>query len=160
MLTTLSIRWTVCSLQVLMIQVCSNEANSRRALVENLLHSRFDVLRTEGRNSTRVPSNWSLTPGWQCAEWWSHLPGYKGIRNVASSLLAHHSASITTLSPMPSRSSRVAKSPLHSRLPSSEYLPVPRRMSGSQQSSSLLEASTLSDKSNVYRLAVRVDLVH
>ncbi|KAF8841052.1 hypothetical protein BDN67DRAFT_967684 [Paxillus ammoniavirescens] len=53
---------------------------------------------------------------------------------------------MTALSPMPSCSSRAVKNPLHSRLPSSEYLPVPRHTSGSQQSRHLLEASTLSDK--------------
>ncbi|KAF9228110.1 hypothetical protein BS17DRAFT_321024 [Gyrodon lividus] len=49
-------------------------------------------------------------------------------------------------SPVPSHSSRLAKSPLQSRVPSSEYLPVPRHASGSQQSSPLLEPTPLSDK--------------
>ncbi|KAF8841050.1 hypothetical protein BDN67DRAFT_577113 [Paxillus ammoniavirescens] len=49
---------------------------------------------------------------------------------------------------LPSKPSqlRVAKGPVHRRLPSSEYLPVPRHVPGSQQSSPLLEEPTLSDK--------------
>ncbi|KIJ18128.1 hypothetical protein PAXINDRAFT_154045 [Paxillus involutus ATCC 200175] len=52
----------------------------------------------------------------------------------------------------------VTEGPLHRKLSSSEYLPVPRHASGSQQSSPLLEGPTLSNNSNASHKSTRADL--